>query len=180
MQSTISTSRLPTSSNLLTQKKKLSLRRYLRLLTAPNSQPTKGSRLFYNLFTCNDIFSKMPNIIKWELELEKIHTSPMAIRWAHISSSCANHREPFQKLLTRWYFTPLSLSHCISTLLEVLQLNGLSSTHLLVMPTPTTLLGQHYRLDNKNFEGPVPNETRVSASPPGDLWHSTQFEDGGV
>lgn len=29
----------------------------LRLLTAPTSQPTKGSRHFYSLFTYNDIFS---------------------------------------------------------------------------------------------------------------------------
>lgn len=29
-----------------------------------------------------------------------------AISWAHRASACANHREQYQKLLTRWYYTP--------------------------------------------------------------------------
>lgn len=38
-----------------------------------------------------------------------------SIRWAHLSSSCANHREQFHKLLTRWYFTPLRLAESYPT-----------------------------------------------------------------
>lgn len=34
----------------------------------------------------------------------------------HAVSACANHREQFQKLLTRWYYTPLRLSKTFSSI----------------------------------------------------------------
>lgn len=85
----------------------------LTLLSTPPHQPTQGSKVFYNLITLNDAFCKTPNIIKWEMELGKQFPPSQwhaAIQWAHRSSSCANHRGQFHKLLTRWYFTPLRLA----------------------------------------------------------------------
>lgn len=35
--------------------------------------------------------------------------------WAHKSSSCANHKEQFHKLLTRWYFTPRRITAAYPT-----------------------------------------------------------------
>lgn len=84
--------------------------RVLSLMIAPSNQNTRGSTIFCNLLTFNDLFSKTPNIIKWEAELGRQFTPSqwsMAIRWAHNSSDRAIHREQYQKLLTRWYFTPL-------------------------------------------------------------------------
>lgn len=52
-------------------------------------------------------------MVKWEVELNKQFTPAqwqMAISWAHKSSSCANHKEQFHKLLSRWYFTPRRLA----------------------------------------------------------------------
>lgn len=90
----------------------------LSLLSTLTYQKSKGSRVFYNLFTSNDIFCKTTNILKWETELGKQFAPTQwksAIKWAHRSSSCANHREQFHKLLTRWYFTPLRLAKAYST-----------------------------------------------------------------
>lgn len=82
-------------------------------LHSPPDTRAKGSRLFYDLLTDNDIFTKSPGMLKWEEELGKqfseAHWSK-ALHYAHTSSMCANHREQYQKLLTRWYFTPLQLS----------------------------------------------------------------------
>lgn len=38
-----------------------------------------------------------------------------ALHWAHKSSACANHREQYQKLLTRWYYTPHRISKAYPT-----------------------------------------------------------------
>lgn len=46
------------------------------------------------------------------------HFSPAqwsSIRWAHGSSACTNHNEQYQKLLTRWCFTPLRLAKAYPT-----------------------------------------------------------------
>lgn len=44
-------------------------------------------------------------MIKWDLGKP---FSPLqwqnATKWAHGSSACANHKEQYQKILTRWYF----------------------------------------------------------------------------
>lgn len=82
-------------------------------LSLTNPFKSKGSKVFYNLYTGNDYFTKTNSILKWEEKLGQ-KFSPVqwqtAIAWAHKSSSCANHWEQFQKLLSRWYFTPLRLA----------------------------------------------------------------------
>lgn len=78
----------------------------------------KGSRVFYNLHTGNSSFIKTNNLVKWETELSRTYTPAQwqsAISWAHKSSACANHREQYHKLLTRWYFTPLRISKAFPT-----------------------------------------------------------------
>lgn len=57
-------------------------------------------------------------MLKWEADLGKPFTVPQwhkAIRWAHTSLAYANHTEQYQKLLTRWYFTPLRLAKAYTT-----------------------------------------------------------------
>lgn len=92
--------------------------RIMTLLSCYPQLVTKGSKLYYNLATHNDVFSKTPNIIKWETDLGQQFSSlqwQKAIRWAHKSSSCANRREQFHRLLTRGYYTPLRLAKAFST-----------------------------------------------------------------
>lgn len=87
------------------------------LMSCPLHLKTKSTRVFYNLFTNNDVFCQTPNILRWENCLGKQFSSAhcqSTIRWAHMSSSCANHREQFHKLLSRWYFTPLRLANSYS------------------------------------------------------------------
>lgn len=79
---------------------------------------SKSSKVFYNLYTGNDIFVKTSNIVKWEEELGKQFMSiqwQSAITWTHKSSYCANHREQFHKLLSRCCFTPLRLAKAYPT-----------------------------------------------------------------
>lgn len=86
-------------------------------LSLPCQIKAKGSRIFYNRFTGNDIFNKT-NIQKWDSELSKTFTPAQwqsAITWVHNSFSCANHKEQFHKLLTRWYFTPFRLARAYPT-----------------------------------------------------------------
>lgn len=73
----------------------------------------KGSHLFYELATGNDIFRKSHAMTKWEEDLGRQFSTLQwqnALKWAHRSSSCANHNEQYQKILTRWYFTPLRIA----------------------------------------------------------------------
>lgn len=68
----------------------------LSYLSAPPSSTMKGSRIFYDFYTGNDIFSKTNNMVKWEEELNRYFTTAQwqsAISWAHRSSSCASHKE---------------------------------------------------------------------------------------
>lgn len=37
------------------------------------------------------------------------------IQWAHHSLACANHKEQYQKLLARWYFTSLRIAKAYSS-----------------------------------------------------------------
>lgn len=92
--------------------------RVMALLTARQHSLTKGLRTYYNLLTHNETFYKTSNIDKWEIDLGKqfsLRQWYKAIRWAHNSSSCANHMEQYHKLLTRWYFTPLRLAKSFPT-----------------------------------------------------------------
>lgn len=92
--------------------------RVMALLSASSQPLVKGTRGYYDLLTQNVIFSKTPNILRWETDFQKTFTPlywQKAIQWAHRSSSCANHREQYQKLLTRWYFTPLRLAKAFPT-----------------------------------------------------------------
>lgn len=72
----------------------------LPLFQSASAYRPKGSKIFYDLTTKNDVFIKTRNIVKWENDLGKAF-SPLqwqtAIRWAHTSSSCANYREQFKK-----------------------------------------------------------------------------------
>lgn len=89
----------------------------LNLLATLPHQQTTGSKVFYNLFTHNDIFSKTTNILQSESELGKQFTHfqwPTEVQWAHGSSSCTNNRKKLHKLLIRWYFTPLRLAKSYS------------------------------------------------------------------
>lgn len=72
----------------------------LPLFQSLNVYRPKGFKIFYDLTTKNDMFIKTRNIIKWEDDLGKKFLPlqwQAAIRWAHTLSSCANHREQFQK-----------------------------------------------------------------------------------
>lgn len=83
------------------------------LLRGSTSPLIKGSRVFYDLVTANDMFKKMQYMVKWEADLGKrfsVLQWSKAIHQVHHSSTCANHKERYQKLLTRWYFTPLRLT----------------------------------------------------------------------
>lgn len=85
----------------------------LSLLSLPLNSTIKGSKVFYDLYTGNDLFTKSKNMVKWEEDLNKQFSPAQwqsAISWAHKSSSCANHKEQFHKLLSRWYFTPRRLA----------------------------------------------------------------------
>lgn len=87
------------------------------LQNSPNLR-VKGSRIFYDLVTGNDQFTKSSSMIQWEGDLGKQFTEHQwskAIYYAHHSSTCANHNEQYQKLLTRWYFTPLRLARACPT-----------------------------------------------------------------
>lgn len=85
----------------------------LSFLQSPLARLAKWTRVFYDLLTGNDQFTKTPNLIKWEVDLGKQFTVLQwirAISYAHRSSACANHREQYQKRITRWYFTPLRIA----------------------------------------------------------------------
>lgn len=52
-------------------------------------------------------------MLKWEEEFNRrfsIAQWSKALYYAYHASACANHREQYQKLLTRWYFNPLRLA----------------------------------------------------------------------
>lgn len=78
----------------------------------------KGSRVFYDLVTGNDMFGKTQYMVKWESDLGTRFSDiqwSKAIYQAHHSSACANQKEQYQKLLTRWYFTPLRIAKAYVT-----------------------------------------------------------------
>lgn len=95
------------------------------LLKNPPFNKIKGSTIFYNLITDNDLFDKSQSLLKWETDLGKqfsVFQWHKAVWWPHNSSLFTNHEEQFKKLLTRWYFIALQLAVHLSLpiLLEVL------------------------------------------------------------
>lgn len=82
----------------------------LSLLSKPLHKKVKGSRIFYNIQTNNTLFCKSSNILKWEVDLGKQFS---VSQWHKVV--CANHRKQYQKLLTRWYFTPLRITKAYET-----------------------------------------------------------------
>lgn len=105
--------------------------RVMTMLAAHRQLPIKGSRIYFNLFTQNKFVCKTSNINKWGTDLGK-QFSPLqwhkAISWAHKSSTCANHKEQYHKLLMTWYVTPHMtcqiFPYSVSILLAILWLNG--------------------------------------------------------
>lgn len=60
--------------NNLTSKQRSIPTQVASLLQTPQYQKTKDSRVFYNLLTGNNMFSKSTNILKWEKELRSQFT----------------------------------------------------------------------------------------------------------
>lgn len=76
-------------------------------------QPVRSKVRGYSMTYSQVMISKSPSMIKWEADLGKqfsVLQWSKAIHCAHHSSACAKHKLQYQKLLTRWYFTPLHIA----------------------------------------------------------------------
>lgn len=94
----------------------------------------KGISLFYTFASPTYLHAKLPNMHKWERNLQReypLHQWHIAIRYNSKSSSCMDHWDNAQKLLHRWYLTPSRLNKMKPSILALCWRECLSTGNLL-------------------------------------------------